>query len=136
MNKFIENKLHVTKSSDKKAPIDYGFIDDMEEGIYNALLIKNSTTLKQRFEASVNLVTRITDGLSRNFTQGDSHLSADGIGRDHLDAIIKIGMFLGYFMNCTSWDTQEMKSYDVQELHKRLDDIKRMIRVKEAEVNE
>lgn len=110
------------------SPLD--FISDEHE--YGVLIIQRGrktqdTYAKRVFEGSVNFLVEATTQslLSKNKKDYKDNLNEQGINIEFVHMLNRLGMFAGYFINSTSWETQQLQDFDKDELKKRLETVLR-----------
>lgn len=97
---------------------------------YKALLFDGSGEdyTKEVAEAAVNLFVEITQSLTNNKDFKTTELNSQGINLKFVGMLKSLGMFIGYFVNSTSWNDQKLHDFDIQELINRLERVKQQIR--------
>jgi hypothetical protein len=131
--KFIQHRIYPTKLSDYKnkhnikVNIDsnennYYVIQLPKEKMYDdcpvvLILPENEHHSKTIVECCFNLLAN--HGIPN--IKGDNSLKKHGVHPKLALMLHMLSRVVGYLINCTSWEEQDLKNYDKHEINKRLD---------------
>ena len=94
---------------------------------YFALMLSHFTSNKERLEYLLAYSLDLINALSNDVEGYESPMSEQGINLEYVRFLKEIARTLGYFMNCSSWRSQEWAAFDDMEIRNRLERIARCV---------
>lgn len=129
-HEFIQHRIYPTKLKDylngNHRRDEKLFVIEMPElEMYDncptlLILPKNTYHKKTIIECCVRLLVDVI-GNTKPKPNKEKTLENLGISEQMLFHLKSLGNYIGYFINSTSWDFQEIKNFDVSEFKKRLE---------------
>lgn len=99
----------------------------VEDKYWHVLLLPQNAKRKDRIGEIGRLFAEMAGCETLKIPEFKSKVTDTNIHVDNAHALRAIGMFLGYFLNCTSWNNATKEEYDSIELKKRIDRIKQFL---------
>jgi hypothetical protein len=117
----LNDNSGVSKTVDGVSTIELG--NEVPDNYWHCLLLPQTCNRKERMEAIGGLFGEMMIGESVNKPIYGVNTTENKIPIEFAHALRSVGRLVGYMVNCTSWETGELKEYDKMELEKRIKNI-------------